>query len=79
MDHLPAHLLAPISFDGLNLTNRVVMSPMARARALATDEIPAIVEDYRRAAENAKEAGFDGVEIHAANGYLIDLGFHQLG
>ena len=41
-------------------------------RALETSEIPRIVEDYRRAAERAKEAGFDGVEIHAANGYLID-------
>ncbi|HEY2131696.1 MAG TPA: alkene reductase [Acetobacteraceae bacterium] len=41
-------------------------------RALETDEIPGIVEDYRRAARNAQEAGFDGVEIHAANGYLID-------
>lgn len=41
-------------------------------RALETAEIPLIVEDYRRAAARAKEAGFDGVEIHAANGYLID-------
>ena len=41
-------------------------------RALATDEIPQIVEGYRQAALNAVEAGFDGVEIHAANGYLID-------
>ncbi|GAA0221431.1 alkene reductase [Castellaniella daejeonensis] len=41
-------------------------------RALATDEIPDIVEAYRRGAENALAAGFDGVEIHAANGYLID-------
>ncbi|MEG3438382.1 alkene reductase [Pannus brasiliensis CCIBt3594] len=41
-------------------------------RALETAEIPAIVEDFRRAAQRAKEAGFDGVEIHAANGYLID-------
>lgn len=41
-------------------------------RALETAEIPGIVEDYRRGAENAKKAGFDGVEIHAANGYLID-------
>jgi N-ethylmaleimide reductase len=37
-------------------------------RALETAEIPGIVEDFRRAAENAKEAGFDGVEIHGANG-----------
>jgi 2,4-dienoyl-CoA reductase-like NADH-dependent reductase (Old Yellow Enzyme family) len=41
-------------------------------RALETDEIPAIVEAYRKGAENAKAAGFDGVEIHGANGYLID-------
>ncbi|MDP2262265.1 MAG: alkene reductase [Hydrogenophaga sp.] len=41
-------------------------------RALALDELPGIVADYRRAALAAIEAGFDGVEIHAANGYLID-------
>ena len=41
-------------------------------RALETDEIPGIIEQYRQAAINAKEAGFDGVEIHAANGYLLD-------
>lgn len=41
-------------------------------RALETAEIPRVVEDYRLAAERAKQAGFDGVEIHGANGYLID-------
>lgn len=41
-------------------------------RALALDELPGIIEDYRQAARNAIEAGFDGVEIHAANGYLLD-------
>jgi len=41
-------------------------------RALETEEIPAIVEDFRRAAARAKDAGFDGIELHAANGYLID-------
>lgn len=41
-------------------------------RALSTEEVKQIVQDYRQAAINAKEAGFDGVEIHAANGYLID-------
>jgi 2,4-dienoyl-CoA reductase-like NADH-dependent reductase (Old Yellow Enzyme family) len=41
-------------------------------RALDMDEIPAIVEAYRHGADNAKKAGFDGVEIHSANGYLLD-------
>ncbi len=41
-------------------------------RALETEEIPGIVEAFRRGAERAKTAGFDGVELHAANGYLID-------
>jgi N-ethylmaleimide reductase len=41
-------------------------------RALETDEIAGIVEDYRKAAERAKDAGFDGVELHGANGYLLD-------
>ncbi|WP_419145173.1 alkene reductase [Myxococcus stipitatus] len=41
-------------------------------RALETEEIPGIVEQFRRAAENALEAGFDGVEIHGSNGYLLD-------
>ena len=41
-------------------------------RALETSELPAIVEAYRKGAENAKKAGFDGVEIHGANGYLLD-------
>jgi len=41
-------------------------------RALETEEIPRVVDDYRQAAERAKQAGFDGVEVHGANGYLID-------
>jgi 2,4-dienoyl-CoA reductase-like NADH-dependent reductase (Old Yellow Enzyme family) len=43
-----------------------------KPRALETGEIPGIVEAFRRGAENAKAAGFDGVEIHGANGYLLD-------
>lgn len=46
--------------------------PYETPRALETDEIPPIVEDFRRAAVRAKAAGFDGVELHSANGYLID-------
>ncbi|HVG50409.1 MAG TPA: alkene reductase [Xanthobacteraceae bacterium] len=41
-------------------------------RALETAEIAGIVEDFRKGAENAKAAGFDGVELHGANGYLLD-------
>lgn len=48
------------------------MKPFVTPRALETEEIPDLLADYRTAAENAKRAGFDGVEIHAANGYLLD-------
>lgn len=48
------------------------MRDFVTPRALALDEIPAIVEAFRQGAANAKLAGFDGVEIHAANGYLLD-------
>lgn len=41
-------------------------------RALRADELPGIVADFRKGAQNAIEAGFDGVEVHAANGYLLD-------
>jgi len=48
------------------------MKDFVEPRALETDEIPGIIENYVQAAKNAIEAGFDGVEIHGANGYLID-------
>ena len=48
------------------------MKPFVTPRALETDEIQGIVEDYRLAAQNALAAGFDGIEIHGANGYLLD-------
>jgi 2,4-dienoyl-CoA reductase-like NADH-dependent reductase (Old Yellow Enzyme family) len=47
-------------------------TPFVTPRALERDEIPGIVEAFRRGAENAQLAGFDGVEIHGANGYLLD-------
>ena len=46
--------------------------PYEEARALELAEYPRLIEDYRRATRNAIAAGFDGVQIHAANGYLID-------
>ncbi|AFL74221.1 alkene reductase [Thiocystis violascens] len=48
------------------------MVDMVTPRALELDEIPGLVADYRQAARRAQEAGFDGIEIHAANGYLLD-------
>jgi hypothetical protein len=51
--------------------------PFSVPRALELEEIPAIVEEFRSAAEHALEAGFDGVEIHGANGYLPDQFFQD--
>jgi N-ethylmaleimide reductase len=48
------------------------LKKMVTPRALETHEIPGIVEQFRNGAENAKAAGFDGVELHGANGYLLD-------
>ncbi|RWR78705.1 12-oxophytodienoate reductase 2-like protein [Cinnamomum micranthum f. kanehirae] len=60
---------APISSTDKGLTTTTEWSPPRRLRI---DEIPQIVIDFRLAARNAIEAGFDGVEIHGAHGYLID-------
>src|SRR6202167_2127735 len=48
------------------------MKPYVTPRALDTAELPGIVEQFRNGAANAKVAGFDGVEVHAAHGYLLD-------
>lgn len=48
------------------------LQPFVTPRALRSDELPGIVEQFRAGARNALAAGFDGVEIHAANGYLLD-------
>ncbi len=60
--------IAPQGHVSLVRPQRAYVTP----RALDTDEIPGIVAAYRKGAENAKAANFDGVEVHAANGYLID-------
>jgi 2,4-dienoyl-CoA reductase-like NADH-dependent reductase (Old Yellow Enzyme family) len=60
--------VAPAGFVRLVRPQRPYVTP----RALETGEIPGVVEAYRKGAENAKAAGFDGVEVHGANGYLLD-------
>jgi len=60
-----------VPFDGVAVTKDGFV-PASPHRALRIDEIPGIVEDFRAAAQRAKDAGFDGVELHAANGYLVD-------
>ncbi|XP_028787180.1 12-oxophytodienoate reductase 2-like [Neltuma alba] len=68
---------APISCTDRGLAPQIGVSGVDAAkftppRRLRTDEIPQIVNDFRLAARNAMEAGFDGVEIHGAHGYLLD-------
>lgn len=66
----------PVAPSAIAMTGHVSLlrpkQPYEVPRPLDTAELPGIVEDYRRAAENARRAGFDGVEIHGANGYLLD-------
>lgn len=63
---------SPIPINGDGIPTSTGKQPYETPRPLDTAEIPRVVDDYRAAAVRAKEAGFDGVEIHAANGYLID-------
>jgi len=58
--------------SGMTLTADWQQTPFETPRALELQELPGIIADYRKAAENAKAAGFDGVEVHGANGYLLD-------
>ena len=68
----PAVAPSPIAIQGDPIRTPEGKKPHQVPRGLDTEEIPKIVEEYRLAAQRAKSAGFDGVEIHAANGYLID-------
>jgi len=67
----PAVSASAIKINGDHIQTPQGKLPYETPRALETAEVAAVVEDYQRAAEGAKAVGFDGVEIHAANGYLI--------
>ena len=67
----------PVAPSPLRITNDETHTPQGKKpyeipRELRDDELPGIVAGFRKAAENAKAAGFDGVEVHGANGYLLD-------
>jgi N-ethylmaleimide reductase len=63
---------SPIAPRGVQTFTAEGLKPIPAPRALDAGEIPGIVQEFRRAAGNAKAAGFDGVEVHGANGYLLD-------
>lgn len=67
----------PVAPSAIAITGDEVRTPEGKKpyvvpRELRDDELPGIVEGFRKAAQNAKAAGFDGVEVHGANGYLLD-------
>jgi N-ethylmaleimide reductase len=66
----PSAVAISAEFKTATADGKVV--PYETPRALETAEIPGVIDAYRQAAKNAKAAGFDGVEVHGANGYLIE-------
>ncbi len=71
------HGVQPVSSTGRAIRNDTIHTPKGKQaypapRPLRTDELPGIVALFHRGAENALEAGFDGVELHGAHGYLLD-------
>jgi N-ethylmaleimide reductase len=61
-----------VRLNGDHIHTPIGKQPYETPRALETEEVAGVVEDYRAAAKRAMAVGFDGVEIHSANGYLID-------
>lgn len=73
----------PVAPSAIAITGQTALTPEWKSvpyetpRALELDEIPGIIEAYREGARNAMAAGFDGVEIHSANGYLLEQFLHD--
>ena len=82
MGHTSVHGRTPVAPSAIQPADTIFtpsgMQPVPTPQALDTAEIPGIVEEFRQAARHARAAGFDGVEIHGANGYLLDQ-FLQTG
>lgn len=71
------HGVQPVSSSNKAIRDDTIHTPKGKQpypvpRSLRTDELPGIIELFRHGAENAREAGFDGVELHGAHGYLLD-------
>ena len=73
---LQEHGVAPVAPSAIRAETKTFVNngfvEVSERRALGLDELPGVVNDFRQAAANAIAAGFDGVEIHGANGYLLD-------
>ncbi|WP_024513788.1 alkene reductase [Bradyrhizobium sp. Tv2a-2] len=73
---LQANGAAPVAPSALRAKGKTFVNgtfaDVSEPRALELSEIPGIIDDFKRATANAREAGFDGVEVHGANGYLLD-------
>lgn len=82
MGHESVHGRTPVAPSAVNPETDIFtpsgMQPVPTPRALSTEDIPSVIDEFRQAARRALAAGFDGVEVHGANGYLLDQ-FLQTG